>query len=124
MKAESKVVSLETAKKLFSGGFSQVTERYWAIYGAYNPELHTKYPMGADLVFAAPDAQEIGELLPVTTWKAYSPKYTLEIEKTEDGWVVRYRCDKDSFLNQGWKDKNEAEACAEAWLWLEKNKLI
>lgn len=122
-----KCVSLETAKKLKEAGFPQKTERKWAFHvNNVDPVWSIQYDdddswMGYE-VTAAPDAQEIGALLPQSI-------------HTEDGdWQFGQRKELDNIhvtfywnpsgTKKGFDHHNEAEARAACWLYLKEQKLI
>lgn len=125
MKPENKVVSLETAKRLKAAGFPQDTERWWSTGtypehssdgGKFHASLcyrneHFKYQKSLADRFAAPDAQEIGELFP----RNLGSELFMQLRKS--GWLVRV--DGHEVLHE-----NEAEARASVWLYLKENKLI
>ncbi len=115
MTPESKVVSLETAKRLKDAGFPQDTERAWR---DWEPKCYlTKFTHGHEEKFmiAAPDAQEIGKLTP----KTLGGNFLFQLRVV--GWVIRVG---NGEVVQEFINANEAEARAEAWLWLKENNLL
>lgn len=136
MKPEEKCVSLETAKKLKEAGFPEHgTERTWSIGGDKCEKDWTLVNEDDEAVsrttfIAAPDAQEIGELLPADIPGFYdeAPTYFLVCAKFDDGWMLEYEHAVDSggykprYVSMGYA--NESEARAACWLYLKENKLI
>jgi hypothetical protein len=134
MQPESKVVSLETAKKLKESGFPQDTERYWLDTGSVANEdesysvVHEEEDCGGvEGYIAAPDAQEIGELLPESI---EDEEYWLTTFKcTRKGWWVVYnQSGQDAATSKNCKESiwspSESEARAACWIYLKENKLI
>lgn len=150
MTPAEKCVSLETARKLQAAGFPQDTHFSWLpvifshketvverseprvvyvepalVTGEYYLSCDTKEEM-RDGIVAAPDAQEIGELLPYST-----DSYGLYMQKFHRDWIVYYSM--HSWLydiggkfpeNKPSISANEAEARASAWLYLKENGLF
>lgn len=144
MNPSSKCVSLETAKRLLAAGFPQDTERWWqATYshplGYRCPDCkvgdEAPHPCGWHIAsyddgeqhfdIAAPDAQEIGELLPAVIGGRFFRQ-----SKCVDGtWLVYYEANGIGAIVEwdGMIDvyyNNEAEARAACWLYLKENNLI
>lgn len=138
MQAENKVVSLETARKLKDAGWTTETEREWSAWSDHAAsehsdchelhwELHDKEGgfMGERL--PAPDATEIGELLPQIIEEdgiAYQLFVSVGLDKQ---WFIVYANEKDyhdNFRMPFVMNHNEAEARAAAFLWLKEQKLI
>lgn len=129
MTPEQKCVSSDTAIALEVAGFPQNTERWWIDKTDFDGQLWIEnheptYELGswAEMEewsdtgrvrshYAAPDAQEIGELLP----RNLGSELFMQLRKS--GWLVRV--DGYEVLHE-----NEAEARAACWLWLKENKLI
>lgn len=124
MRAENKVVSLETAKKLKAAGFPQEMERRWReggkLTGPMTVELVGSKPIlgSADQAwssYAAPDATEILELI-----IKHLPGQDVHLEHHEStGW----QCSGCLLIDRKhWEDwcvgETQAEACAAAWLLL------
>jgi hypothetical protein len=130
MTPQEKCVSLETAKRLRDSKFPQDTERCYLHDGVFlgRGEV-TDALLGTVMAFAAPDAQEIGELLPYEIADAHR-KYYLVVELcVEDDatrlWKVRYATVSGGVIYGGVHfDKNLAEAFSAAWLWLKEQNLI
>jgi hypothetical protein len=124
MTPEQKVVSLETAGKLKEAGFPQDMERWWNILekedGSIVELLESQPPEGRWLGFAAPDAQEIGELLPARLDRFGQLSCTKD-KYSPDEWPV-WECGYTS--GERFRSVNEAEARAQLWLWLKEQKLI
>lgn len=133
MKPEDKVVSLETAKLLKTAGFPQDTERMWEGIMHDVDDMRFKLKRfkanGNPWAYAAPDAQEIGELLPHS------------VDTKEGSWIItmpnlngfryldyiKYSSNGVGTLLHGYpllSGKNEAEARAACWLWLKEQGLI
>lgn len=115
MQPVEKYVSLKTAKKLKEAGFPQETERWWFTTNGVDWSLGGAFSSRSDGNIAAPDAQEIGELLPIgiTTYKGKS------------GWTVRRQKQNCCGYNQVISPnrlsfQTEAEARAAAWLWFKE----
>lgn len=127
MKPEQKCVSLETAKRLKEAGFPQDTERWWRDGAGVQLRNHN-YPQEIDTSdyyqdYAAPDSQEIGELLPPKAKPdADSNSLPIEYWKDEESCVVAIM-HYDSIIEM-WRGKNEAEARAACWLFLKEKGLI
>jgi hypothetical protein len=138
MTPESKCVSLATAKALKEAGFPQDTERAWL--EVENSKLIYRNQNG-DVGVPAPDAQEIGELLPEVTDQGFL-EFTKSLYEDGEEWEVFY-CDisKDTepvagmpnvmklrmdktIVSPVFGHKNEAEARAACWLYLKQQKLI
>lgn len=89
MHPESKVVSLETAKRLKADGFPQETERWWVEDPHKTGNQETRelvsdwMAVNEKETYAAPDAQELGEALPRNLGSS------LFIEFRENGWFMR-----------------------------------
>lgn len=120
---EQKCVSLETAKRLKAAGFSQDTEHFWYQYvmertpeapyqkGDWELRPSEQWGNGTGEHIAAPDAQDIGELLP----RNFGSELFMQLRPS--GWLLRV--DGYEALND-----NEAEARASVWLWLKERELI
>lgn len=109
MQPSEKCVSLETAGKLKEAGFPQETEHWFGFEGNF---MDGRYPATS---IAAPDATEIGVLLP-----EYIEGQKLYCWRSDIGWHVGY-FDKPFTSSQG---LNEAEARAACWLYLKQNNLL
>ncbi len=128
---ESKYVSLETAKRLKAEGFPQDTERWWTVSSAVvspDAEYHlTSRPFdwGQFHKIAAPDAQEILELLPRVVEPGEDVHgYEMKvIRPTKTSWAVRYHDDENGVFDV-WNHESLVEAAAFCWLWLKEQKLI
>ncbi len=138
MTPSQKVVSLETAKRLKAKGFPQDTERWWTVSSAVispDAEYHlTSHPFdwGEFHKIAAPDATEIGELLPqrIPYEQGYLWIETCKLPPKRDdldqeGWECSITLSTDDggsmYLS---RHLSEAEARAACWLWLKEQKLI
>ncbi len=128
MTPSEKCVSLETAKRLLAVGFPQDTERAWR--WQFDDQYELGYPNSAATKdYAAPDSQEIGELLPHS------------VDTKEGSWIItmpnlngfryldyiKYSSNGVGTLLHGYpllSGKNEAEARAACWLWLKEQGLI
>jgi len=137
MRSEDKVVSLETAKKLKENGFSQDTEHKWRFNkGDYELVLSSDKKngvanftvFGKPHLLAAPDAQEIGEMLPGSIpydQDGYHgaclcfDKHSAFYHNSSGQIIVRDDIGEVCFMG-----KNLAEALAKMWLYLKENKLI
>lgn len=127
MRPEEKCVSLKTAKKLLAAGFPQDTEKWWCtdlgeLTYSRDCSSYTKSQCGDHV--AAPDAQEIGELLPATVDGKYGDcTRWFGSRRTQGQWHVWYENGRDD-EKLLFTHENEAEARASAWLWLKEQKLI
>lgn len=148
MTPEQKCVSLETAKKLQAAGFPQDTERWWSAWSSHSPAEHTDchelhWELGGEddgsiaPRVAAPDSQELGELLPGELMEGRTMCF-LRVNKEEFElgvfqWNLQYvgtisgsdgYPDENLYLTPEFVGKNEAEARATAWLWLKEKNLL
>jgi hypothetical protein len=137
MKPESKVVTLGTARRLKAAGFPQNTERWWCLRADAKWQIASGGVLAGRFLrserVAAPDATEIGELLPATIRKD-DVAYYFEIakhdwppeQKHKEAWGWCYNSYKDDKRN--WRGsgtyENQAEAVADCWLYLKEKKLI
>lgn len=148
-----KCVSLGTAKRLRDAGFPQDTERMYLLIpcgctGHENWELIdpiTTYVRRADIEIreehkiAAPDAQEIGAMLPFRHKHLGTVNDALFVEHKlanmeKRWWIVGYvdeytsRWPFDFLVFQGkevrFENENEAEARAACWLYLKEQGLL
>lgn len=113
MTPEQKVVSLETAKKLKEAEFPQDTERRWDENGRLVYDVER---MDTAACVAAPDAQEIGALLPMIIHAGYGDWQFGERKVGEVWW-------NPSGTKKSFEYLDEAEARAAAWLWLKEQGL-
>lgn len=127
MTPENKVVSLETAKRLKELGFPQDTERWFYVHTDHNGDFHAanleryKPILNSDCykgchLISAPDAQEIGELLPEEAYEMIS----FGAPHWRDACWYIYWLEKDDHE----AFDNEAEARAACWIYLKENKFI
>lgn len=137
MTPQEKCVSLETARELKHAGFPQDMERYWETsFSAASLHLASEVAESYYLVpkpnmcttgdckpiFAAPDAQEIAELLP---W--YIQEHCVFVGqrmewRNPNNYTVVYGTLKDIFHSVS--ADSEVEARASMWLYLKESKLI
>lgn len=126
MKIEQKVVSLETAKKLKKIGFPQDTERVYLLHRSKEYSLENTLWFESEdgewgcrcsikdlCPIAAPDAQEIGELLikNENLVTMFFPNGRCQIALPE--WPSSY-----------FERENEAEARAAIWIWLQSRPIL
>ncbi len=145
MRAEDKCVSQKTAEALKEAGFPQDTERWWSAWSDHAPiehtdchELHWELGGANDGAIAprvaAPDAEEIGVLLPAEVRDTHGTRRYLHFNKEnwdmtlnmEEAWSWDYSScnNEDQQHFDGKTFVNEAEARAAAWLWLKEKGLI
>lgn len=140
MTPSEKCVSQTTALKLRDAGWTAETERSWVFEKAVGTlsEDHWElvsteelgdYGVGIEdgVLLLAPDAQEIGELLPANFGSETHNWGTLKIHADAGGncWEMSItRSDSDGGSEVVEVYANEAEARAACWLWLKENKLI
>ena len=122
MTPQKKCVSLETARRLKAEGFTQYTERYWKSDGGW----HLSVKRGVHSV-AAPDATEIGELLPQFLQSSDRRLWISTDRTTKKRWectVESYKNGEDRKNIFIGRSDNEAEARAQVWLYLKENNLL
>ena len=122
MQPESRVVSLETAKKLKEAGFPQETERWWRDGGDAHGNYICTGEYGHDsFMIAAPDAQEIGEQMLNSIGARKFTGCFLRFGQWGGGTkdVHEFRVSKQTF-----RASNEAEARAACWLYLKDHGLL
>lgn len=135
MQPSEKCVSLETAGKLKDAGFPQDTEKQYGYYidplsgGKEGVMLcHTvDCDMRHDAHVAAPDATEIGELLPPNFGSESHNWNTDKVHVGNDGdcWEASISLtDSDGGSVMVEIYGNEAEARAACWLYLKQNNLL
>lgn len=124
MQPESKVVSMDTAQKLIDAGFVYDTERFWVQLDTPEQEWVLRNDIfGGGIAtkgyIIAPDAQEIGELLPMDN---------IECHMTVLGTVARSKGKWCCLFGEDVRTKqygdNEAEARAACWLYLKQQGII
>lgn len=138
MRPEDKVVTLETAKKLKEAGFPQDTERWWFPHREMGTSNLTEWKLllnraGSAESLAAPDAQEIGELLPFVIGSP-DPTSKMILRMTVGGSPNGKRTYSVGYVdveigNEGkyakfFGHENEAEARAACWLYLKQQGII
>lgn len=144
MTPEQKCVSLETARKLLAAGFPQDTGRWWFSTNGEDWSLGGAFSSRTDGNIAAPDAQEIGELLPEQTdagffrqekglgdegeyWSVMYYSFEEPLFETEpvDGYpnVKKLKPSREK-ITIIFEAENEAEARAACFIWLKEQKLI
>ena len=126
------VCSLELARRLEELGCTHESLFYWNETQAQNGGWEIKFASKwSGHSFAAYTVAELGELLPLTI--EVPPRISnscklpadLELTKEEGGyWVVRYRCEEDSFRNIGNGADTEVDARARMLIYLLEKKLI
>lgn len=139
----SKCVSLETAKRLLAAGFPQDTERkYCGGHDYYHENDEGKFEecdssdlldedeycnaaeLTCEYFVAAPDATEIGELLPPTIeFEGRIKRFGVMAVFSKKVWVAGYDAYNEGYCFAS-RHENEAEARADCWLWLKENNLI
>ena len=150
MNSNEKCVNRDTARKLNEEGFPQDTERWWQRFDT-NPELFQRSEASEDGwclqdyisddaldTTAAPDAQEIGALLPTIVKEKDGRKLYLSFSRVAGRgirkgtliWHVFFVWhdwdNKKTYVHThgNFLDENEAEARAAMWLWLKEQKLL
>ena len=138
MKLEDKVAAIEQSKKLIELGFKMKTGKYWVkmlgdsewILSTKHPDKHVYYDQYIEFIspieihIPAPDVAELGEALP---WKIIIDRREchLDICKNKEGDI-----NVVSYINRGHSmmysaaAETEAQARAEALIWLIKNKYV
>lgn len=131
MTPETKCVSLETAKRLKAAGFPQETEREYrhtdVMEGVDDHLLvFSKQLIGCDVYdrIAAPDAQEIGEMLPRFVEIDGSEWWFEGGKDSGNSWYAAYSKEHEDGLTKVFFCESESEARAAAWLWLKEKGLV
>jgi len=137
MKLEKQVVSLELAKQLKELGFEQESLFAWgklpisskdgydgAEYGLFY-EWELLVNKGIEII-SAYTTSELGEMLPdsIEVPPRINNSCKLEAILDLEKFVIRYRCEGDSFRNIGMMGRTEADARAKCLIYLKENKLI
>ncbi len=122
----SKVVSLKTAKRLKDAGFPQDTERWW---DEEDNVLYRSIDRSAKDIgcVAAPDSQEVGELLPAFNpdGSAFQQLTCIKNRNAKgDEYSVRYQNHNRGGISKIFFAPSEAEARAACWLYLKENNLL
>jgi len=133
---QKQLVNLELSQKLKELGVKQESMFYWKSptpeHGRDNWEIGESKDSHAQENYSAFSVAELGEILPSIIQKEYSPRYEIEYnfpvsndkKYTDSDWVIRYRCEEDSFKNIGVTAKTEANARAKMLRYLLENNLI